>query len=556
MKSLKLRIAVVLLVLVSSLYVVFTKPITLGLDLKGGTHLVLQVDIEKALQDEVSTALTEIKNRLEEENIPILSAKRSGRNIELLLLDSETLSQAVKVIKDDYGEMFEVVASGSKILLKMKPAYVTKEIDRLAEQALETIRNRVDELGVAEPVIVRNGKDRIIVELPGIKDPERAKKVIGKVAKLEFKEVVDVARTPSELITKLKGTVPQNSVVTVEPSPTGPRFFLVKEGKKEEIDIKSLDGLVKKFGGEVSDDQQVLIQEIKNKEGKTVGYTFFVVKKEPILTGAYLKDAYPSRDEYGMPAVSFELNSEGARIFKAYTSKHIGTRLAIVLDGKVQSAPTIRSAIGARGQITGQFSYQEARDLSIVLRAGALPAPVRIIEETTVGPSLGKESIEKGVKAGVAGLIIVMLFMIAYYKLSGVIADLALLMNVCILWALLAILGATLTLPGIAGFILTIGMAVDANVIIFERIREELRKGRNLFSAVEAGFSRAWGTIIDANVTTLIAAAVLFQFGTGPIKGFAVTLSLGILSSMFTAVFVTKVLLDAIVKYKKNFFSI
>jgi len=556
MKSLKLRIAVVLLVLVSSLYVVFTKPITLGLDLKGGTHLVLQVDIEKALQDEVSTALTEIKNRLEEENIPILSAKRSGRNIELLLLDSETLSQAVKVIKDDYGEMFEVVASGSKILLKMKPAYVTKEIDRLAEQALETIRNRVDELGVAEPVIVRNGKDRIIVELPGIKDPERAKKVIGKVAKLEFKEVVDVARTPSELITKLKGTVPQNSVVTVEPSPTGPRFFLVKEGKKEEIDIKSLEGLVKKFGGEVSDDQQVLIQEIKNKEGKTVGYTFFVVKKEPILTGAYLKDAYPSRDEYGMPAVSFELNSEGARIFKAYTSKHIGTRLAIVLDGKVQSAPTIRSAIGARGQITGQFSYQEARDLSIVLRAGALPAPVRIIEETTVGPSLGKESIEKGVKAGVAGLIIVMLFMIAYYKLSGVIADLALLMNVCILWALLAILGATLTLPGIAGFILTIGMAVDANVIIFERIREELRKGRNLFSAVEAGFSRAWGTIIDANVTTLIAAAVLFQFGTGPIKGFAVTLSLGILSSMFTAVFVTKVLLDAIVKYKKNFFSI
>ena len=556
MKSLKLRIAVVLLVLVSSLYVVFTKPITLGLDLKGGTHLVLQVDIEKALQDEVSTALTEIKNRLEEENIPILSAKRSGRNIELFLLDSETLSQAVKVIKDDYGEMFEVVASGSKILLKMKPAYVTKEIDRLAEQALETIRNRVDELGVAEPVIVRNGKDRIIVELPGIKDPERAKKVIGKVAKLEFKEVVDVARTPSELITKLKGTVPQNSVVTVEPSPTGPRFFLVKEGKKEEIDIKSLEGLVKKFGGEISDDQQVLIQEIKNKEGKTVGYTFFVVKKEPILTGAYLKDAYPSRDEYGMPAVSFELNSEGARIFKAYTSKHIGTRLAIVLDGKVQSAPTIRSAIGARGQITGQFSYQEARDLSIVLRAGALPAPVRIIEETTVGPSLGKESIEKGVKAGVAGLIIVMLFMIAYYKLSGVIADLALLMNVCILWALLAILGATLTLPGIAGFILTIGMAVDANVIIFERIREELRKGRNLFSAVEAGFSRAWGTIIDANVTTLIAAAVLFQFGTGPIKGFAVTLSLGILSSMFTAVFVTKVLLDAIVKYKKNFFSI
>ncbi|RUM45248.1 MAG: protein translocase subunit SecD, partial [Desulfurobacterium sp.] len=460
------------------------------------------------------------------------------------------------MVKEDYGDMFKVSVSGKRILLEMKPSYVTKEVDRLAEQALETIRNRVDELGVAEPVIVRNGKDRIIVELPGIKNPERAKKVIGKVAKLEFKEVVDVARTPDELITKLKGTIPPMSTVVVKPSPFGPTFFLVKGGKEEKIEVRNLEELVEKFGGEVPEDQQVLIQEIKNKEGKVVGYTFFIVKREPILTGAYLKDAYPSTDEYGMPAVSFELNSEGARIFKAYTSKHVGTRLAIVLDGKVQSAPTIRSAIGARGQITGQFSYQEARDLSIVLRAGALPAPVKIIEETTVGPSLGKESIEKGVKAGIAGLILVMLFMIVYYKLSGVIADLALLMNVSILWASLALLGATLTLPGIAGFILTIGMAVDANVIIFERIREELRKGRNLFSSVEAGFSRAWGTIIDANVTTLIAAAVLFQFGTGPIKGFAVTLSLGILSSMFTAVFVTKVLLDIVVKYKKSFFSI
>jgi preprotein translocase subunit SecD len=556
MKSLKFRIAVVLIALLSSLYVVLTKPVTLGLDLQGGTHLVLQVDIEKALQDEVSAALREIKNKLEEENIPLLSAKRDGKNIVLLLLDSENVPQAVEMIKEDYGEMFEISTHENRILLKIKPSYVTKEVDRLCEQALETIRNRVDELGVAEPVIVRNGKDRIIVELPGIKDPERAKKVIGKVAKLEFKEVVDVARTPDELITKLKGTIPRRATVAVKPSPFGPKFFLIKGDKEEKIEVKNLEELVKKFGGEVPEDQQVLVQEIKNKEGKVVGYTFFIVKKEPILTGAYLKDAYPSTDEYGMPAVSFELNSEGARIFKAYTSKHVGTRLAIVLDGKVQSAPTIRSAIGARGQITGQFSYQEARDLSIVLRAGALPAPVKIIEETTVGPSLGKESIEKGIKAGVAGLILVILFMVVYYRLSGVIADLALLMNVCILWASLALLGATLTLPGIAGFILTIGMAVDANVIIFERIREELRKGRNLFSAVEAGFSRAWGTIIDANVTTLIAAAVLFQFGTGPIKGFAVTLSLGILSSMFTAVFVTKVLLDVIVKYKKNYFSI
>ena len=280
------------------------------------------------------------------------------------------------------------------------------------------------------------------------------------------------------------------------------------------------------------------------------------MKKDPVITGAYLKDAYPSRDEYGMPAVSFELNSEGARLFKQFTSKHIGKLLAIVLDGKVQSAPTIRSAIGSRGQITGHFSYQEARELSIVLRAGALPAPVTIIEETTVGPSLGKESIEKGIRAGIGGLVLVMLFMLLYYKMSGLIANLALAMNIAVLWSALALLGATLTLPGIAGFILTIGMAVDANVIIFERIKEELARGRNLLPSVEAGFSRAWGTIIDANVTTLIAAVVLFQFGTGPVKGFAVTLSLGILSSMFTAVFVTKVLLDALVRYREALFSL
>ncbi|ADY73721.1 protein-export membrane protein SecD [Desulfurobacterium thermolithotrophum DSM 11699] len=556
MKSLKYRIALVLLVLLGSIYVMFTKPVTLGLDLQGGTHLVLQIDVKKAIEDEVSTALREIKNKFEKENIPLLSAKREEKKIELVLLEKSSVQKAVELVKEDYGNMFDVKVEGEKLILTLKPSYISKEIDRLAEQALETIRNRIDELGVAEPVIVRNGKDRIIVELPGIKDPERAKKVIGKVAKLEFKEVVDTAQTPDELITKLGGTIPSGETVSVVPSPSGAKFYLLKDGKKEELKVNSLEELVKKFGGHVPEDNQILVQEIKDKSERVIGYQFFILKKEPILTGAYLKDAYPSTDEYGMPAVSFELNSEGARIFKDYTSKHIGVRLAIVLDNKVQSAPVIRSAIGGRGQITGQFSYQEAKDLSIVLRAGALPAPVKIIEETTVGPSLGKESIEKGIKAGVAGLIIVMLFMVAYYKLSGAIADLALLMNVAVLWAALALLGATLTLPGIAGFILTIGMAVDANVIIFERIREELRKGRNLYSAVEAGFSRAWGTIIDANVTTLVAAIVLFQFGTGPIKGFAVTLSLGILSSMFTAVFVTKVLLDVIVKYKSRIFSI
>ncbi|RKQ63756.1 preprotein translocase subunit SecD [Thermovibrio guaymasensis] len=556
MKNLKWKVVFVLAVLLGAIYVALTKPINLGLDLKGGTHLVLQIDTEKALETEALNAARDIKKRLESEDIPVLNLKREGKKVEIELLTEDSVKKAVEIIKEDYGSMFNIKVSGKKIELFLKPSYVSKEVDRLAEQALETIRNRIDQLGVAEPVIVRNGKDRIIVELPGVKDPERAKKVIGKVANLEFKEVVDVARSPEELVGKLGGTIPQGSSLLVEPSPTGPKFYLIKDGKREEVKVSSLEELVKKFGGRVPEDKQVLIQEIKDKNGKVVGYNFFIVKREPILTGAYLKDAYPSRDELGMPAVSFILNSEGARIFEEYTAKHIGTRLAIVLDNKVQSAPVIRSQIGARGQISGQFSYQEARDLSIVLRAGALPAPVKIVEETTVGPSLGKESVEKGIKAGVAGLVIVMLFMMVYYKTAGVIADVALLMNVILLWALMALIGATLTLPGIAGFILTIGMAVDANVIIFERIKEELRKGRNLFPSVEAGFSRAWGTILDANITTLIAAAVLFQFGTGPIKGFAVTLSLGILTSMFTAVFVTKVLLDLLVRYKPSLLRI
>ena len=320
MKSLKLRIAIVLLVLLGSLYVVLTKPVTLGLDLQGGTHLVLQIDLEKPMEDEVSAALREIKNRLQNEDIPVLNAKRDGKKIEIVLLEKDNLSKALELIKEDYGDMFDIKTEDGRVVLDLKPSYVSKEIDKLAEQALETIRNRVDELGVAEPVIVRNGRDRIIVELPGIKDPERAKKVIGKVAKLEFKEVVDTAQTPGELITKLGGTIPSGETVSVEPSPSGPKFYVVKTGENKELKVVSFEDLVKKFGGSVPEDQQVLIQEIKNKSGKVVGYQFFILKKEPILTGAYLKDAYPSMDEYGMPAVSFELNSEGARIFKEYTS--------------------------------------------------------------------------------------------------------------------------------------------------------------------------------------------------------------------------------------------
>ncbi len=511
MKGLRFRIIFILIVLVVSLAVDIVKPVTLGLDLRGGTHLVLQIDSDKAFQDEALSDLRQIEQLLESENIPIVSAKSSGKSVIIVPLESSSISRIVSLIKDEYKDTFDVKTDGKEVILSFKKNYLSKELGRLGQQALETIRNRIDQLGVAEPLIVKSGKDRIIVELPGIKDPKRAKKVIGKVAKLEFKEVVGVA------------------------------------GSKQAL----LDSY-----GNVTDNEEVLPQDIKDKSGRVIGHRYFLLKRNPILTGAYLKNAYPSTDEYGMPAVSFELNSQGAGIFTNYTSKHIGTRLAIVLDNKVQSAPVIRSAIGSKGQITGQFTFEEAKDLAIVLRAGALPAPVKIIEETTIGPSLGRQSIKKGIVSGTVGLIIVMVFMMLYYKMSGLIADIALLMNAILMWAALVLLGATLTLPGIAGFVLTIGMAVDANVIIFERIREELSNGRTVLSSIEAGFERAWGTIIDSNVTTLVAALVLFQFGTGPIKGFAVTLSLGIICSMFTAVFVTKVLLDALVRFKTSLFSV
>jgi preprotein translocase subunit SecD len=362
------------------------------------------------------------------------------------------------------------------------------------ERALEIIRNRVDEFGVAEPSIQRQGKRRIIVQLPGIKEPERAINLIGKTAMLEFK--------------------------------------LVDE-----------DGdLEKALEGEVPDGSEILY----DREGNP-----YLLKKEVLLTGASLRDARVSFGEFGEPEVAFELNQEGAKKFEQITSQHIGERLAIILDGRVQSAPTIQTRISDRGRITGRFSLEEAKDLAIVLRAGALPAPIKIVENRIVGPSLGEDSIRKGVIAAIIGAALVIGFMIAYYKISGVIADLAFLFNFIIIMGALAFLDATLTLPGIAGIILTIGMSVDANVIVFERIKEELRIGKTIRRAIEGGYKNAFRTILDANLTTLITAAVLFYFGTGPIKGFAVTLSIGILASLFTSLFVSRIMFELLTTYQK-----
>jgi SecD/SecF fusion protein len=373
-----------------------------------------------------------------------------------------------------------------------------KDTNLATEQALTIIRNRVDQFGVAEPKIQRQGKNRIIVQLPGVKDPKRAKELIGKTALLEFKLVKDSAGSKEDLLAKINNKIPDG-------------YYILKS-KEEEKEV-------------------------------------FLVKKEAELTGKLLHTA--SQEISGnRPYVSLEFTREGAKVFREVTGKHVGNRLAIILDSALYSAPVIRERIpSGRAQITGRFTSDEAKDLALVLRAGALPAPLNLFEERTVGPSLGTDSIRKGIKAALVGLLLVAVFMLFYYRWVGLVTDLGLLLTLILLLGGLAGFHATLTLPGIAGIILTIGMAVDANVLIFERIREELKSGKSVRNSLEGGYNRAFLTILDANVTTLIAALVLYYFGSGPIRGFAVTLSLGILASMFSALVFSRFILESGVRH-------
>ena len=360
------------------------------------------------------------------------------------------------------------------------------------DTALEVIRNRIDQFGVREPTIARQGLTRIVVDLPGIEDPQRAIELIGKTALLEFKLLDE----KGDLNKALEGDIPA--------------------------------------GDEI----------LYDSEGKV-----YLVKKEALLTGSAIKDARVEINQWGQPYVALDFTKEGAEKFADITGKHVGERLAIILDNVVKSAPVIKTRItGGKAVIEGNFTMEEANELRIVLKSGALPIPLNIIQNTTVGPSLGKDSIRKGLLSGIIGLIAVLIFMGVYYKKAGLIADLALILNLLFLMASLAALKATLTLPGIAGIILTIGMSIDANVIIFERIREELKKERAPRSAVDVGYDRALRTILDANITTLITALILFQFGTGPVKGFATTLSIGILASLFTAVVVTRAIFNLLLE--------
>ena len=474
--------------------------IHLGLDLQGGSHLVLEVKVDKAIENNVERIKNDLINTLRERGISGVVVERAGTELHVKA-PSANADRLQNVLKTDFTNLdvgnTQTTGGTTDVTLTVNKKELASLRDYAVDQSLETIRNRIDQFGVSEPIIVREGQQEILVQLPGIQDPQRAKEIIGKTALLEFKLVDDTA----------------NAEEAVKKGPPPGR--------------------------------EVLYGRTGKGEGDANGQPY-VLESRTLMTGEYITDARvrPSQQLQG-PYVELILNSTGARLFEQITAANVKRRLAIVLDNKVYSAPTIQERIGGgRASITGSFDVKEARDLAIILRAGALPAPVEIAEERTVGPSLGSDSIRQGVISFVVGASLVVIFMVIYYKGAGVLADVALIFHILFLLAILAAFRAVLTLPGIAGIVLIAGMAVDANVLINERIREELRLGRSARAAVEAGYERALPAIIDTNVTTFLSGVILFQFGTGPIKGFAVTLCIGILTTVVTAVYMTRIYYD------------
>ncbi len=469
-----------------------TDRIHLGLDLQGGSHLVLEVKVDKAIENTVERIKDDLVKVVKDKNIPITEAVRQGTQIRVKA-PAASADKIRDLQKSEFANLAVVSSQVSGGNADMVLALIEKELrslrDQTVEQSLETIRNRIDQFGVSEPVIQRQGQQEILVQLPGVQDPEEAKKLIQQTALLEFK-LVDDTRSVEEALRS--GPPPGDEIL---------------------------------YGQD---------------------RTPYLLQAQPLMTGAYIADAHvrPSSRLEG-PYVELVLNNTGARLFERITAENVKRRLAIVLDNKVYSAPVIQERIGGgRASITGRFEMKDARELAIVLRAGALPAPLEVEEERTVGPSLGSDSIRQGVISFVVGSSLVVLFMLVYYKGAGVLADVALIFHILFLLAILAAFKAVLTLPGIAGIVLIAGMAVDANVLINERIREELRAGKSARAAIEAGYERALPAIIDTNVTTFLSGVILFQFGTGPIKGFAVTLCIGILTTVVTAVYMTRIYYD------------
>ena len=480
--------------------------ISLGLDLRGGSHLVMEVETAKAVEASMDNIAADLQTTAASQKIPV-TFSRTGQDITAKFQD-DLADKVEKLVKDCYAILAIKVRAKGTLVYSMKVAVVNRLKDWAVTQALERTRRRIDKYGVAEPAIYKQANDQIALQLPGVKNPQEAISFIKTAGRLEFK----LLNTTADFQQALSGKVPEDS--------------------------------------------EILYGEDVDNSGKVVKRPYLLYK-QTLLTGDRLKEAKVGIDQYNKPDVSISFDSEGAKIFDRVTGENVGKQLAIVLDGVVYSAPRIQDRIsGGNAQITGNFTHDEAAKLAIVLRE-SLPAPMKIIQNVTVGPSLGQNSIDTGVRAAVFGGLIVIVFMIFYYRMSGVIADYAIILNLVLLLGAMALLNATLTLPGIAGIILTIGMGVDSNVLMFERIREEIRTGKPPRPAVDAGYDKAFLTILDSHVTTLITAAALFMFGTGPIKGFAVTLSLGIIINLYSALVGTKVIFDIInAKWKLEKLSI
>jgi len=483
--------------------------LVLGLDLQGGSHILLEVDSNSVKKDKLDQVRDDVRRTLRDAKIGYTGLAARADSVEVRVKDADLqnaltklreLSQPLGGLLGSSGQRSLEVsdAGGGLIRLTVPPAAITERVRQSVEQSIQIVERRVNELGTVEPLIQRQGADRILVQVPGLQDPTRLKELLGKTAKLDFR-MVDL-------------TVPADQAQQ----------------------------------GRAPPDSEVLMSSTAPK-------TPYVIKKQVLVSGGDLTDAQPGFDQRtGEPIVSFRFNTSGSRKFAQATVENVGQPFAIVLDNEVISAPVIREPItGGSGQISGSFTVQQANDLSILLRAGALPAPLTIIEERTVGPGLGQDSIEKGELAAYVGSIMVIVFMLLTYRLFGVFANIAVAINVAMIFGVLSLLNATLTLPGIAGIVLTVGIAVDSNVLIYERIREELRGGRTAISAIDAGFKRALSTILDSNITTFIAAAVLFYIGTGPVRGFAVTLGIGIITTVFTAFTLTRLIVAGWVRWKR-----
>jgi len=504
----------------------------LGLDLKGGTHLILQVDLDQVVQNNLNMQGQDLKDIAEKRGLDLQvgAADKSG-SLSVNLAKPDEQAAFTQLIKEEFSQLTIKDSSpqggGVMFTLAFLPQVVTELQENTRAQSLEIIRNRIDQFGVTEPTIVPQGDNQIVVQLPGLQDPQRAIGLIGQTAQLEFKLVED-----------------QHGLILEELIDRALAQGKLKPGyTREELNQALADKL--------PPDTEVYIEKTIDKNTKSVKRQPILVQKKALLTGAAIKGAVVRIGDYNEPYVSVDFNSSGARQFGQITGANVNRRLAIILDGVVRSAPVIKERIGGgKAQITGSYTSEEAADLAIVLRAGALPASVKIVQNITVGPTLGLDSIHKGMVSGLIGTLLVLAFMIFYYRLSGLVANYAMILNVIMLLGVLSLFHATLTLPGIAGIILSIGMAVDSNVLIYERMREEFHAGKPLKGGIDGGYDKAFLTIVDSHVTTLITAVALFLFGTGPIRGFAVTLSVGVLLNLFTALYGTRVVYDYLI-YKK-----